>query len=90
MGLGTILVNFLELGFLTKSDWWTTTTRGSTNAKSVSKLNCPLLIFIGIGAMIDFSPLKPIRIYYLSCGSCSVFSCSRCLAVLFQFDIRGN
>ena len=55
-------------------------------SKSVSKLNCsPLLIFIGIGAMIDFGPLlqNPF-IFIIQVQHNSVFSFVVVVAVLFR------
>ena len=77
MGLGTILVNFPGTGVLTKS----LVDNNNTGPQILFEIGIetelfPLLIFIGIGAMIDFGPLlqNPFMLLF-SCGSSiSVFS----------------
>jgi sodium ion-translocating decarboxylase beta subunit len=91
MGLGSILVNFPGTGVLTQ-------TVGGTKAEGVLDVLFkagittelfPLLIFIGIGAMIDFGPLlqNPFMLLFGAAAQFGIFFVI-IVAVLFGFDIK--
>jgi len=91
MGLGSILVNFPGTGVLTQ-------VVGGTKAEGVLDVLFkagittelfPLLIFIGIGAMIDFGPLlqNPFMLLFGAAAQFGIFFVI-IVAVLFGFDIK--
>ncbi|AVK64357.1 sodium ion-translocating decarboxylase subunit beta [Lactobacillus sp. CBA3606] len=91
MGLGAILVNFPDTGVLTQ-------VIGGTKAEGVLDVLFkagittelfPLLIFIGIGAMIDFGPLlqNPFMLLFGAAAQFGIFFVI-IVAVLFGFDIK--
>lgn len=91
MGLGAILVNFPGTGVLTQ-------VVGGTKAEGVldvlfkAGINTelfPLLIFIGIGAMIDFGPLlqNPFMLLFGAAAQFGVFA-TVFVAVFFGFNIK--
>lgn len=91
MGLGAILVNFPNTGVLTQ-------VTGGSKAEGVldilfkagiSTELFPLLIFIGIGAMIDFGPLlqNPFMLLFGAAAQFGIFFVI-IMAVLFGFDIK--
>ncbi|RRK09633.1 sodium ion-translocating decarboxylase subunit beta [Lactiplantibacillus garii] len=91
MGLGAILVNFPKTGVLTQMV-------GGTKAEGVLDVLFkagittelfPLLIFIGIGAMIDFGPLlqNPFMLLFGAAAQFGIFFVI-IVAVLFGFDIK--
>lgn len=91
MGLGAILVNFPGTGVLTQ-------VVGSTKAEGVldvlfkAGINTelfPLLIFIGIGAMIDFGPLlqNPFMLLFGAAAQFGIFA-TVFVAVFFGFNIK--
>ncbi|MEK6190246.1 MAG: sodium ion-translocating decarboxylase subunit beta [Carnobacterium alterfunditum] len=90
MGLGTLLVNFPQSGLVSQV---------VNNQEQEGILNTlfdfgiatelfPLLIFIGIGAMIDFGPLlqNPILLLYGASAQFGIFF-TILVAVIFGFDI---
>ena len=90
MGLGTLLVNFPQSGLVSQV---------VNNQEQEGILNVlfdfgiatelfPLLIFIGIGAMIDFGPLlqNPILLLYGASAQFGIFF-TILVAVIFGFDI---
>ncbi len=92
MGFGAILVNFPMTGVLTQ-------TIGGTEVEGILDFLFnggiatelfPLLIFIGIGAMIDFGPLlqNPFMLLFGAAAQFGIFF-TICVATLFGgFDIR--
>ena len=91
MGLGAILVNFPGTGVLTQ-------VVGGTKAEGVldvlfkAGINTelfPLLIFIGIGAMIDFGPLlqNPFMLLFGAATQFGIFA-TVFVAVFFGFNIK--
>lgn len=91
MGLGAILVNFPGTGVLTQ-------VVGGTKAEGVldvlfkAGINTelfPLLIFIGIGAMIDFGPLlqTPFMLLFGAAAQFGIFA-TVFVAVFFGFNIK--
>lgn len=91
MGLGAILVNFQGTGVLTQ-------VVGGTKAEGVldvlfkAGINTelfPLLIFIGIGAMIDFGPLlqNPFMLLFGAAAQFGIFA-TVFVAVFFGFNIK--
>lgn len=91
MGLGTILVNFPGTGVLDQ-------VVGGQQQHGVLQILFeigietelfPLLIFIGIGAMIDFGPLlqNPFMLLFGAAAQFGIFFVV-VVAVLFGFDIR--
>lgn len=91
MGLGAILVNFPGTGVLTQ-------VVGGTKAEGVldvlfkAVINTelfPLLIFIGIGAMIDFGPLlqNPFMLLFGAAAQFGIFA-TVFVAVFFGFNIK--
>ena len=91
MGLGTILVNFPGTGVLDQNV-------GGQLQHGVLQILFengietelfPLLIFIGIGAMIDFGPLlqNPFMLLFGAAAQFGIFFVV-VVAVLFGFDIR--
>lgn len=91
MGLGAILVNFPGTGVLTQ-------VVGGTKAEGVldvlfkAGINTelfPLLIFIGIGAMIDFDPLlqNPFMLLFGAAAQFGIFA-TVFVAVFFGFNIK--
>ncbi|ATG99237.1 sodium ion-translocating decarboxylase subunit beta [Lacticaseibacillus paracasei] len=91
MGLGAILVNFPGTGVLTQ-------VVGGTKAEGVldvlfkAGINTelfPLLIFIGIGAMIDFGPLlqNPFMLLFGAAAQFGIFA-TVFVAVFFGFNIK--
>ncbi|WP_071130337.1 sodium ion-translocating decarboxylase subunit beta [Enterococcus timonensis] len=91
MGLGTILVNFPGSGVLTQT---------ISGSEQVGVFNIlfdagigtelfPLLIFIGIGAMIDFGPLlqNPFMLMFGAAAQFGIFF-TIIIAVLFGFDLK--
>ena len=88
MGLGTILVNFPNSGVLSAGG-----EPGPFQVlfdMGISTELFPLLLFIGIGAMIDFGPLlqKSFFCFYLGLQPNLVFSFTIIVAVLFGFDLN--
>ncbi|PTQ85728.1 oxaloacetate decarboxylase beta subunit [Trichococcus patagoniensis] len=91
MGLGTILVNFPGTGVLTQM------VNGSESEgvldvlfeAGISTELFPLLIFIGIGAMIDFGPLlqNPFMLLFGAAAQFGIFF-TIVVAIFFGFDIR--
>ncbi|MGK0551532.1 sodium ion-translocating decarboxylase subunit beta [Enterococcus faecalis] len=91
MGLGTILVNFPGTGVLTQ------VVNGSETEGVLDVLFkagiatelFPLLIFIGIGAMIDFGPLlqNPFMLLFGAAAQFGIFF-TVIVAVLFGFNIQ--
>ena len=90
MGLGTLLVNFPQSGLVNQV---------INNQEQEGILNVlfdfgiatelfPLLIFIGIGAMIDFGPLlqNPVLLLYGASAQFGIFF-TILVAVIFGFDI---
>ena len=91
MGLGTLLVNFPGSGVLTQVVG-TTKTEGVLDVLFNAGINTelfPLLIFIGIGAMIDFGPLlqNPFMLLFGAAAQFGIFF-TVIIAVLFGFDIK--
>ncbi|MDD7593521.1 MAG: sodium ion-translocating decarboxylase subunit beta [Peptoniphilaceae bacterium] len=87
MGLGTILVNIPHSGLVTQGD-----TVGVLNNLfdfGIATELFPLLIFIGIGAMIDFGPLlsNPSMLFFGAAAQFGIFF-TMIVAVLLGFDIR--
>lgn len=91
MGLGAIMVNFPGTGVLTQ-------VVGGTKAEGVldvlfkAGINTelfPLLIFIGIGAMIDFGPLlqNPFMLLFGAAAQFGIFA-TVFVAVFFGFNIK--
>ncbi|MDR0921301.1 MAG: sodium ion-translocating decarboxylase subunit beta [Lactobacillales bacterium] len=91
MGLGTLLVNFPNSGVLTQIV-------GGEKAEGVFEILFkagietelfPLLIFIGIGAMIDFGPLlqNPLMLLFGAAAQFGIFF-TIIVAALFGFDIK--
>lgn len=91
MGLGTLLVNFPGTGVLTQ-------TLGGVEQEGVFEILFnmgigtelfPLLIFIGIGAMIDFGPLlqNPFMLLFGAAAQFGIFF-TVIVAVIFGFDIK--
>lgn len=91
MGLGAILVNFPSSGLITQ------TTNGIETEGvldilfefGISTELFPLLIFIGIGAMIDFGPLlkNPFMFLFGAAAQFGIFF-TILVAVLFGFDLE--
>ncbi len=91
MGLGTILVNFPGTGVLTQVVGGVKT-EGVLDILFKAGINTelfPLLIFIGIGAMIDFGPLlqNPFMLLFGAAAQFGIFF-TVIVAVLFGFDIK--
>ncbi|MDR0476175.1 MAG: sodium ion-translocating decarboxylase subunit beta [Treponema sp.] len=93
MGFGAILVNLPLSGVLNQVLPEVGEVRGAIQwlfetGIEVSEI-MPLLLFIGIGAMIDFSPLLSRPVYFLFGASAhfGIFAAIT-LAVLFGFDMR--
>lgn len=87
MGLGAILVNFPGSGMITQGD-----TVGVLNHLfdfGIATELFPLLIFIGIGAMIDFGPLlkNPFMLLFGAAAQFGIFF-TIIVAVMAGFDIR--
>ncbi|SOB43590.1 sodium ion-translocating decarboxylase subunit beta [Latilactobacillus sakei] len=91
MGLGTLLVNFPGTGVLTQVVGGSKT-EGVLDVLFNAGINTelfPLLIFIGIGAMIDFGPLlqNPFMLLFGAAAQFGIFF-TIVVAVLFGFDIQ--
>ena len=91
MGLGTILVNFPGSGVLDQTVG-NVTQHGVLDILFRAGIETelfPLLIFIGIGAMIDFGPLlqNPFMLLFGAAAQFGIFFVV-VMAVLFGFDIR--
>ena len=91
MGLGTLLVNFPGTGVLTQVVGGSKT-EGVLDVLFNAGINTelfPLLIFIGIGAMIDFGPLlqNPFMLLFGAAAQFGIFF-TIVVAVLFGFDIK--
>ena len=87
MGLGAILVNFPNSGLITQGE-----THGVLNILFEAGIETelfPLLIFIGIGAMIDFGPLlqNPSMLLYGAAAQFGIFFVL-IVALLFGFDVK--
>ena len=92
MGLGTILVNFPGSGVLDQTVG-NVTQHGVLDILFRAGIETelfPLLIFIGIGAMIDFGPLlqNPFMLLFGAAAQFGIFFVV-VVAVLAGFDIRG-
>ncbi len=88
MGLGAILVNFPNSGMVTQAG---STTPGVLNIlfdAGISTELFPLLIFIGIGAMIDFGPLlqNPFMLLFGAAAQFGIFF-TIIVAVAFGFTL---
>lgn len=83
MGLGTILVNFPNTGVLGDNGVLNVLFKGGIETELF-----PLLIFIGIGAMIDFGPLlkNPFMLLFGAAAQFGIFF-TVIVAVLFHFKI---
>lgn len=91
MGLGTLLVNFPGTGVLTQVVGGSKT-EGVLDVLFNAGINTelfPLLIFIGIGAMIDFGPLlqNPFMLLFGAAAQFGIFF-TIVVAVLFGFDTK--
>jgi len=93
MGFGAILVNLPMSGVLDQSMENIGISKGAIEwlfnvGISASEI-MPLLLFIGIGAMIDFSPLfrKPIYFLYGAAANFGIFA-TISLACIIGFDLR--
>ena len=91
MGLGAILVNFPGTGVLTQ-DVGGTKAEGVLDVLFKAGINTelfPLLIFIGIGAMIDFGPLlqTPFMLLFGAAAQFGIFA-TVFVAVFFGFNIK--
>ncbi|QVI33809.1 sodium ion-translocating decarboxylase subunit beta [Lacticaseibacillus chiayiensis] len=91
MGLGAILVNFPGTGVLTQVVGGTKT-EGVLDVLFKAGINTelfPLLIFIGIGAMIDFGPLlqNPFMLLFGAAAQFGIFA-TVFVAVFFGFNIK--
>ncbi len=89
MGLGAILVNFPNSGLVTQAG---STSEGVLNVLFKAGIETelfPLLIFIGIGAMIDFGPLlqNPFMFLFGAAAQFGIFF-TIILAVLFGFTLE--
>ncbi|CZQ82498.1 na+-transporting methylmalonyl-coa/oxaloacetate decarboxylase beta subunit [Trichococcus palustris] len=89
MGLGAILVNFPNSGLVTQAG---STTEGVLSVLFKAGIETelfPLLIFIGIGAMIDFGPLlqNPFMFLFGAAAQFGIFF-TIILAVLFGFTLE--
>lgn len=84
MGLGTILVNFPNTGVLGEHGVLQVLFKAGIETELF-----PLLIFIGIGAMIDFGPLlqNPFMLLFGAAAQFGIFF-TVIVAVLFKFDIK--
>lgn len=90
MGLGAILVNFPNSGLITQAG---SEVKGALNVLfefGIETELFPLLIFIGIGAMIDFGPLlqNPFMFLFGAAAQFGIFF-TIILAVLFGFDLEA-
>ncbi len=87
MGLGTILVNIPFSGLVTQGE--TVGVLDNLFHFGIATELFPLLIFIGIGAMIDFGPLlsNPSMLFFGAAAQFGIFF-TIILAVLLGFDIR--
>lgn len=90
MGLGAILVNFPNSGLVTQAG---SEVKGALNVLfefGIETELFPLLIFIGIGAMIDFGPLlqNPFMFLFGAAAQFGIFF-TIILAVLFGFDLEA-
>ena len=91
MGLGAILVNFPGTGVLTQVVGGTKS-EGVLDVLFKAGINTelfPLLIFIGIGAMIDFGPLlqNPFMLLFGAAAQFGIFA-TVFVAVFFGFNIK--
>lgn len=87
MGLGSILVNFPGSSMITQGD-----THGVLNIlfdAGITTELFPLLIFIGIGAMIDFGPLlqNPFMLLFGAAAQFGIFF-TLAVATLFGFSLN--
>lgn len=92
MGFGAILVNFPATGVLTQM-YNGTVVEGILDflfAGGITTEMFPLLIFIGIGAMIDFGPLlqNPFMLLFGAAAQFGIFFTIIVAAVFGGFDIR--
>ncbi|MDO4293975.1 MAG: sodium ion-translocating decarboxylase subunit beta [Eubacteriales bacterium] len=93
MGFGAILVNLPLSGVIDQ------VVQGSVESRGViqwlfevgieASEAMPILLFIGIGAMIDFGPLlsKPVMFLFGAAAQFGIF-CAICAAVLLGFDLK--
>ena len=91
MGLGAVLVNFPNSGLVTQPG---SVDKGVLNILFEAGIETelfPLLIFIGIGAMIDFGPLlqNPFMFLFGAAAQFGIFF-TIIVAVAFGFDIRES
>lgn len=91
MGLGAVLVNFPNSGLVTQPG---SVEKGVLNILFEAGIETelfPLLIFIGIGAMIDFGPLlqNPFMFLFGAAAQFGIFF-TIIVAVAFGFDIRES
>ena len=91
IGFGTILVNLPLSGAVTQIIDGVTEV-GILDVlfdAGIAKELCPLLLFVGIGAMIDFTPLlsNPKLMIFGAAAQFGIFF-TLCLATLLGFDIR--
>ncbi|MBW8381649.1 MAG: sodium ion-translocating decarboxylase subunit beta [Youngiibacter sp.] len=89
MGLGTLLVNFPNSGLVTQAG---SESEGVLNVlfnAGIATELFPLLIFIGIGAMIDFGPLlqNPFMLLFGAAAQFGIFF-TVIVAVIFGFSIQ--
>lgn len=91
MGLGAVLVNFPNSGLITQAG---SDTKGVLNVLFEAGIETelfPLLIFIGIGAMIDFSPLlqNPFMFLFGAAAQFGIFF-TIFVAVFFGFNLEQS
>jgi carboxybiotin decarboxylase len=93
MGFGAILVNIPGSGALTQTLADGTKLEGILSflfEGGIATELFPLLIFIGIGAMIDFGPLlqNPFMLLFGAAAQFGIFA-TICVATLFNFDLKS-
>ncbi len=88
MGFGAILANLPNSGAVISSEHMTAPLEALFNAGIASEL-FPLLLFIGIGAMIDFEPLlaNPKLMFFGAAAQFGIFM-TLSLACLFGFPLK--
>lgn len=89
MGLGAILVNFPNSGLVTQPGAESPGVLNILFSAGIETELFPLLIFIGIGAMIDFGPLlqNPFMFLFGAAAQFGIFF-TIIVAVLFGFDLN--
>lgn len=93
MGFGAILVNLPNTGVLNQYMEGVGETRGIIQWLFEMGIEAsealPILLFIGIGAMIDFGPLltRPILFLFGAAAQFGIFA-TLCIAVLLGFDLK--